>query len=78
MSFFATVDETASYRKIIDKAIVKLKKLLHKHHQRTQMFWYDYNDDDEITDDDSKMRMKLVRKSFVKLIMMNEMQQQDY
>jgi hypothetical protein len=38
MSFFTTDDETASYRKIIDEAIMKLKKLLHKHHQPTQLF----------------------------------------
>jgi hypothetical protein len=55
MSYLNTIDEIRSYRKICDEAILKLKKLLRKHHQPTQLFWSDYNDndDDEITDDES-------------------------
>jgi hypothetical protein len=36
-------EETTKYRKIIDDAIKKLKKLLPKHDQPTQLFWTDFN-----------------------------------
>jgi regulator of RNase E activity RraB len=47
-----TAEEAATYRKIIDDAIKKLKKLLHNQGQTTQLFWSHFNDDNVDDDND--------------------------
>jgi hypothetical protein len=55
MSYLNIIDEIRSYRKVCDRAIQKLKNLLRKHRQPTQLFWSDFynSNDDESSDDES-------------------------
>jgi hypothetical protein len=53
-----TAKEAATYRKIMDDAIEKLRQTLYKNHLSPRLFWTDYNnyinnnvDDDDYDDD---------------------------
>jgi hypothetical protein len=56
-----TAEEAATYRKIIDDAIEKLRESPYKNHRSPRLFWTDYNNNNDDDDDDHATDHELLR-----------------